>query len=167
LSLSDWIALGAVVVALAALVVSIAAFRQRARYHPQPKLVLVWEDKLRPIGNGLFGRAATIHNHGDAGARDLQLDVSTGIPNTGGAWHRETVLEPGSEAHIIAPVINDVTTGYGSMGRVYNRQADPATYAFVTPTVTARWRQAPFGGKPREKRWRAPRTPNLKEGETS
>jgi hypothetical protein len=163
---SDWIALGAAVVALGALWVSVAAFRQKARYHPQPKLIVSWSHRLEP-SSGLFLRSATVTNHGDAPARDLTIEVPTARTEGGQAWVSAQVLEPSQSWSTKVPVVDRVVKSPSVRGVSYERTGDPGDYAFITPTVVLRWRQPPFSGRRKHLRSRAPHTPNMLAGETS
>ena len=155
----------ALALSLAALLVSWAAYRQRVRYHPQPKLVLEWGERIEPR-NGLFTRDLVIVNHGDAAARDVRVDFEF-ADSKSKPWDVEDVLEPGKRMRINAPLVDRMHWGVGSLGRVLSRSGDPSDYRLVTPRVTVTWRQAPFDGRTHRSVARAPQTPNLLAGETN
>lgn len=156
-ALGGWVAVAAFLLSLAAFILSIRAFRQRARYHPQPKLLIEWGD-VEPFG-GLWVRSATLVNHGDAPARDIRIEVEFAATSER-PWESADVLNEGERFQFGAPVIDGVRHGWGAYGESYERDADPKTYRVVTPTVVVRWRQAPFDKEPKPLKLRAPETPN-------
>jgi hypothetical protein len=164
-TISDSGTVAAVALSVLALLVSWLAYRQRARFHAQPKLVVEWGERLQPVDDGLFLRESVIVNHGDASARDLRVGVEF-TADKDRPWLIVDVLEPGHRTRLSVPVVDGVSQGEGAYGTIYQRIGDPATYRFVTPRVTLRWRQAPFGGKIRKFTERAPHTPNMLDGET-
>lgn len=64
-----------------------------------------------------------------------------------------------------APCVDRVTKGYGAMGVVYDREGAKEDYKFVTPTLTIRWRQAPFDQEPKRLTSKAPATPDVFGGD--
>ncbi|MEF3404033.1 hypothetical protein [Agromyces sp. CCNWLW203] len=154
----------AFVVSLAALLVSWLAYRQRVRYHPQPKLVLEWGKEMRPR-DGLFTRDLAIVNHGDAAARDVRVDFED-TESDDKPWDGKDVLEPGARMLIDAPLVDRMSWGEGGMGITWTRSGDPSDYKYVTPRATVKWRQAPFGGRQHRLVERGPTTPDLRAGTT-
>jgi len=165
-TLSDSGTVAAFAISLVALLLSWFAYRQRVRFHAQPKLVFEWSKGLQPTNNGLFVREGSIVNHGDASARDLRVKAEFMVEGEF-PWHRQDVLEPGGRIRLSLPVVDGVSQGFQGGVLVYERHADPTTYRFVTPRVTVRWRQAPFRGKQHQMTERAPHTPNLLKGESA
>lgn len=160
----NWSGLGtlvAIVISLASLGVAWRALRQGTRLRAQPKLVHNWSDVSAP-NNGIFFRTLTLSNHGDAAARDIRIEVEyVDLSDSHTWWQRENEIEPGANCSVIVPIVDAVSqslTGYGDV--VLDRKGAPETYAFVTPTVTVRWRQAPYDRDCSE-RIRAPKTPDL------
>jgi hypothetical protein len=151
---------------LAAIIISVVAYRQRIKYHPQPFLDVEWDTKLTPY-SGIFVRYGQLFNHGDAPARDVRLSVTSGITKNGEPWMKQEIIQPSKFMNVIAPVVDRVTMGQGGIGLVFNREGDPADYKFVTPVLTVTWRQPPFEGKQHLKPFTAPHTPDLKNGETT
>lgn len=166
MTVSDWVSVASAVVSVAAFAVSIVAIRQRARYHPQPSLEIEWSDRLEPV-SGLFFRSATVRNHGDAPARDLTVTIPTATRVGEGDWFTENILEPGHSRTFRVPVVDGVSVGQGGTGAVYLREGAPDTYRLLTPSVVIRWRQVPFSAGPRKMTSRAPKTPDLLNGETA
>ena len=153
----------AIVFSAGALVVSWIAYRQRVRYHPQPKLMLEWSERIEPT-SGLFFRRATIFNRGDAVARRVQVEVR---PSETTPWHAVEEIEPGKSLTIRVPVVDGVKLTHGARGVSFDRVGAPENYRFVTPTVFVRWIQVPLDAKPRIAKWTAPKTPDLLAGDVS
>jgi hypothetical protein len=160
---NDLISLGALLVSIFAIVLSVRTGRQAARYHPQPKLIEEW-DGLEVAGGGLFVRLGSLHNRGDAPARDLRISVEYASTEP---WQAHELLAPGEKLMLQIPVVDRMSIGEGAAGTAYNRDGDRRDYKFVTPRVTMSWRQAPFDGKPRKKLILPPKTPDMLNGETS
>lgn len=165
-TISDYGTVAAITLSILALLLSWLAYRQRARYHSQPKLLVEWGEGVYPVNDGLMARDAVIVNHGDASARDLRVEVEY-TSETDRPWLAADVLEPGQRIGLTVPVVDGVSQGEGAYGTIFLRHGDPATYKFVTPRVTMRWRQAPFGGKTQKLVERAPHTPDMLNGEST
>lgn len=164
-TVNNLVAVGAGVVAIVSLFVSIAAYRQRARYHPQAKLVVEWGKGIEPL-SGLFFRDCIVYNHGDAPARDFDAEVSTGEGLDGFPWMHKDVLEPGQNTRFRVPVVGSVVKEMRA-GVVHYSHPGQAHYKFETPVLKLKWRQPPFDRRPRRMRVKGPHTPNLLSGETS
>ncbi|MBT9608145.1 hypothetical protein [Microbacterium sp.] len=134
----DWIAVGAVGVSVVALALSWFAYRQTARYHPQPKLVLEWEGELRGVVVPLY--RVWIANHGDAAATDLEFFVETAVRYPE-AWDDRLRLEPGESWPCDVPLRDRAARGEGAEGTVWFGEERE-----VRPRVLLTWRQAPFSG---------------------
>lgn len=161
----DTLAVAAVALSVLALIVSWVAYRQRVKYHPQPKLTNMWAQLLNE-SNGLYLRRGTIWNHGDAPARDLQLEVEH-VDNAGLVWNSRNVLEPGEHWSFTIPVVDGVSKHQYGRGWEYERHAPAETYRMVTPRVTVTWRQPPYSAGPKRMRIDPPRTPNVLAGEST
>ena len=151
---------GALAISLLALLVSLQSYRQRERYHPQPKLVVEWDRKLVPA-NGIFMRWGVLYNHGDAPARDVAIDVEYAITRDGQPWDQLLLLEPGAFHKFGVPVVDGVYQASGIVGSNMEREGSPESYRMVTPEVTFSWRQPPFDRKPRTMKEYPPKTPDL------
>lgn len=150
----DWIAIAAVVVAVGALVLSWLAYRQTARYHPQPKLVFEWEEETS--GPSVPAYRMRIVNHGDAAARDLELYVAT-TARARGLWDEHPVLAPGGSWRCVIPLVEGADWGRTSMGVRLTGGGPP-----VRPTVTLTWRQPPFAGPKKRLKGKPPSSKTAK-----
>lgn len=154
-----WPTITTAAISVIALGLSIATFHQRIRYNPQPKLVLTWDGQIEQ-SNGVWYLRAWVRNYGDASARDLHVQVSTAHDKKTD-WLARTVLEPDTDKFdIIVPVINDVSIEQHLTFKL-TFHGEPTAYQPVRPTVTIRWRQAPFKGRMRKMAVRAPRSAQL------
>ena len=142
--------MGAGCVSVVALVLSWLAYRQTARYHPQPKLVFEWDRELK-MGS-LPAYRVFIANHGDAAARDLEFTVQT-TARYPKPWEARMVLEPADSWVCDVPLVTGADWGEGSMGRVWKGNEER-----VSPLVTLTWRQAPFDGRKKRMQGRPPAT---------
>lgn len=157
----DWLfSVGALAISLFALLVSLQSYRQRERYHPQPKLVVEWEPKLVPA-NGIFMRWGYLYNHGDAPARDVEIRVEHAITRNGKPWDQLLFIDPGGFHKFGIPVVDNVFQLPGAVGLHMDREGTPESYRMVTPEVTFSWRQPPFDRKPRTMKEHPPKTPDL------
>jgi hypothetical protein len=138
----DWIAVAAVVVAVVALVLSWLAYRQTARYHPQPKLVFEWDGETP--GAPVPLARVWIANHGDAAATDLEFFVESTARHPK-RWDERVRLAPGESWLCDVPLRENAERGEGGMGTFWTA-GDKA----VRPRVRLTWRQAPFAGPKRQ-----------------
>lgn len=138
----------AVVLSTAALWVSWTAYRQRVRYHPQPKLVAEWSQSI-DTASGLFFRELKLYNRGDAAARDVRIYVKGTVNNPDGLWAQYELIDPAEFKTIRVPLVAGVRKGRGAYGVVYERDDETSTYSVGRPPVRIAWRQAPFGKVPR------------------
>ncbi len=153
----------AIVFSAGALVISWVAYRQRVRYHPQPKMMLEWSERLDP-DSGLFFRRAYIINRGDAVARHVIVNVA---PSQTTPWTVIEAIEPGQSERLSIPVVDGVSWKQEAIGISYGRSGTPESYKFVTPVVSVSWIQVPLDGKPKVRKWTAPKTPDMRSGETT
>ncbi|WP_251440124.1 hypothetical protein [Microbacterium sp. USTB-Y] len=151
----DWrtlVAIGALVVSVMSFVLSWLAFRQRARYHPQPKLVEDWSQPTKLFG-GVPLRQVALTNHGDASARDLTIAIGSSVRRSG-RWDKRAELEPGETWTVMVPLATGVVRARGGMGTSYSI-ADGGGKPY-RPRLLIEWRQAPFHRGKRRLVLRAP-----------
>lgn len=143
----------ALVVSALALGLSWMAYRQRVRYHPQPRLVPDWE---RPELSHypVPVRQVGFTNHGDASARDVVAVVSSSARRRK-AWDKKAELAPGETWWVMVPLVSEADWRHGGMGLSFSALEGSEA---VRPEVVLEWRQAPFAARKRRRRFRGPRT---------
>lgn len=157
MALSGWLSIAAIVLSGGSLIVAILALRQSARLRAQPKLVPRWAESIEPH-NGLFVRFMTLYNYGDATASDIQVFVRYAAQ---APWVSYDTIDPGGSERIAVPLVDGMTWRPGVQAATYQREGRDEPYKLVTPTVTVKWRQAPYGGRHKQLRRKAPKTPQL------
>lgn len=137
----DWVAFAALGVSVIALALSWLAYRQKVRYHPQPKLVFEWERELTGAPIPLY--RVWIYNHGDASATDLKFFVESTARYPLASDDR-IALAPGESWPCDVPLRAGAKWGEGAEGIMWSASEEP-----VRPRVRLTWRQAPFSGRPK------------------
>lgn len=151
MGISEWSSWLAIAISLAALVLSWLAFRQKARYHPQPKLVLEWDEVT--TARKFPMQRVHVADHGDAAARDLRLLVET-TARYPRSWEDRVALEPGEFWICDIPLVDGLDWGYGGLGQTFIATGpEPRP---VRPVARLTWRQPPFGGRVQSMRVRVP-----------
>lgn len=144
-------------ISLVALFLSVATFRQRVRYHPQPRLDVLWPSAVR-VSEGVPYLNVQIVNNGDSAARDVHLVANT-LAKDSKLIDSTPVLEPGSGMNLIVPVIMGTKATSDFALRL---EAPQSGWQPVRPVLTVTWREAPFRRrKPRRLRQRSPKIPGI------
>ena len=148
----QWPSVVALVVSVLALGLSWMAYRQRVRYHPQPRLEPSWE-RGSLTHHAIPVQQVGFTNHGDAAARDLVALVPSSARGDR-AWLTRSELAPGQSWWINVPLVSGADWGDGPEGNVFIAAEGDER---VRPEVVLEWRQAPFAARKRRKRFRGPR----------
>jgi len=148
----DWPGVAAFGVSLVALALSWLAYRQRVKYHPQPKLVANWD---RPVlGHyAVKTRQVGITNFGDATARDLSLVVPHSARRQA-PWKARAELAPGDTWVELLPMQTGADWREGTEGVMFS-VADGGGQE-VRPEAVLSWRQAPFAKRKKRIVFRGP-----------
>lgn len=148
-----WPSLAALVVSVAALLLSWLAYRQRARYHPQPKLVASW-DRVASERDGVRTLGVVITNHGDASARDLEAVVPSSARGLA-PWQSRIELAPGHGWGLVVPTQIGADWHDGARDPVFTLADRSGREA--RPLVVVYWRQSPFSGRKKRVTFRGPK----------
>ncbi|MDR6866793.1 hypothetical protein J2Y69_001392 [Microbacterium resistens] len=149
----DWPGVVALAVSVLALGISWMAYRQRVRYHAQPKLVPSWE-RAELTHYEVPIRQLALTNYGDAVARDVVSLVPSSARGRD-PWEKKAEIAPGETWWVMVPLVAGVQWGEGGMDRFFNVTSGDGKR--VRPEVVVEWRQAPFRGPKRREVFRGPR----------
>jgi hypothetical protein len=136
-----------------ALVLSWLAYRQRIKYHPQPRLVAEWE-RAALSHYEVPVRQVGITNYGDAVARDLVMTVPYSARGNS-RWAKRSELSPGETWWVMVPMVSGADMIETGMGLKFVAPEGGGAPERVRALVT--WRQAPFADKRRRQRFAEPR----------
>lgn len=158
----DWPGLAALAVSVVALVLSWLAYRQRIKYHAQPKLVASWERD--PLGHyEVPVRQVRITNYGDAVARDLTVAIPSSARG-GAPWDKRVELLPGDTWSVMVPLVSGADWRQGGMQMTFRVVRGGG--ADERPKLVLAWRQSPFADRKRRLTVRAPRLVGSSSQET-
>lgn len=105
------------VLSLAAIILSIVAIVQNARYRPRPHFSVEWPGVVFENEQGVLVTECRISNDGDAIARNVRVRVTgRGISSRVANWVRWNEVKPGAEPFILQVPLERANFDYVSLG---------------------------------------------------